>query len=230
MRFATLRPSRRLGVVAAALAMVLPTAPTQAAGPAFSRVSEQRLDALWRLPQWQKIVQQLPQQELQVRACLSGAICADPGARRLAVTVAQNLGRSPLYQIERVNSAMNRIPYREDREQFGREDYWESPLTFARSGGDCEDYAIAKYFVLKLLGFTDVDLRVVVLTRTDGAEVHALLLVRAGQTWLVLDNRNDSPGQVADLGNWIPQYAVNESGGFRYLSGAAKPLQAPAQR
>jgi predicted transglutaminase-like cysteine proteinase len=201
-----------------------------AAGSGFSRLSEQRLEALWRLPQWQQVVQQLPRQELQVRACLSGANCADPGARRLAAIVALNLGRGPLDQIREVNSAINRAPYRQDREQFGRDDYWESPLTFARSGGDCEDYAIAKYFVLRLLGFTDANLRIVVLTRQGGNEVHALLLVRTGQAWLALDNRQDNPGQIGDLGNWIPQYAVNESGGFRYLSGAGKALQAPAQR
>jgi len=231
MRFAAHRLLRRLGVTAAVLAMVQPIAPTQAAGSAFSRVAEQQLDALWRLPQWQQVMRQLPQQENQVRACLSRRVCSDPGVLWLAQIIERSHGRSPIQQAAEVNSALNRKPYRTDQEQFGREDVWESPVTFAHLGGDCEDYAIAKYFVLKLLGFKDGNLRIVVLTSDGGQEVHALLLVRAEQSWLILDNRTDRLQDLGEFSGWRPQYAVNETGGFRYLSaGASGTSYPPAQR
>jgi predicted transglutaminase-like cysteine proteinase len=231
MRFASVGPLCRLGFAVAVLAAVLDTAPAQAAAPSFNRLSERRLDQLLHLPQWQQVSRQLRQQESQVRACLGGLVCADAGAQWIAEIVKRSAGQSPIAQIEEVNSAVNRAPYREDQAQFGREDIWQTPLAFARNGGDCEDYAIAKYFVLKLLGFADANLRVVVLTRKGTNEVHALLLARADQDWLVLDNRDDRPGRLKELADWVPQYAVNETSGFRYLS-ASQPesFQAPAQR
>ena len=157
MRFAAHRLLRRLGVTAAVLAMVQPIAPTQAAGSAFSRVAEQQLDALWRLPQWQQVMRQLPQQETQVRSCLSGRVCSDPGVLWLAQIIERSRGRSPIQQAAEVNSALNRKPYRTDQEQFGREDVWESPVTFAHLGGDCEDYAIAKLVAPDRLGHRGLD-------------------------------------------------------------------------
>src|SRR5262245_54241810 len=178
MRLVSVGPLCRLGVAAAVLAVALATATAQAASSPFAQSSERRFDALLRLPQWQQILRQLPQQEAQVRACMRGLICADPGALRLATITERSLGQSRDIQIEEVNSAINHEPYREDREQFGRDDVWQTPVSFARQGGDCEDYAIAKYFVLRLLGFTDANLRVVVLTRDNWEQVHALLLAR----------------------------------------------------
>ncbi len=55
-------------------------------------------------------------------------------------------------------------------------DYWQSPLeTLARSIGDCDDFAMAKYVSLRLLGFPPEQLRVAVVMypRVSG---HAVLL------------------------------------------------------
>ena len=42
---------------------------------------------------------------------------------------------------------------RDDAEVWGQVDYWASPLETLQSGmGDCEDFAIAKYFTLLALG------------------------------------------------------------------------------
>lgn len=52
-------------------------------------------------------------------------------------------------RIGHVNAAFNTFAYRTDREIHGADDYWDSPLEFvARGQGDCEDFAIAKYFLL----------------------------------------------------------------------------------
>ena len=69
-------------------------------------------------------------------------------------------------------------------------DYWQSPVeTLARGKGDCEDFAIAKYVSLRMLGMKPEQLRVSVVTLPN-VEPHAVLFVFAeGETdpW-VMDN------------------------------------------
>ena len=231
MRLRSVGSLLRLVAAAAVTAAVLATAPAGAGTSAFARLAESRFDELLGLPQWQQVMRQLPQEAALVRACLRGAECRDAGAARIAALVARGAGLSPMAQLEQVHAAINRQPYREDMEQFGRDDLWQTPLAFVVRGGDCEDFAIAKYFVLKLLGFADPDLRIAVLTSPERNEVHAVLLARVGVVWLVLDNREDGPRPLNDYAGWTPQFAVTEAGGFRYLSASqSEPFRAPAQR
>ena len=56
-------------------------------------------------------------------------------------------------KLEKVNDFFNAVKYGEDKDVYGRSDYWASPYEFlARDKGDCEDYVIAKFFALKQLG------------------------------------------------------------------------------
>jgi predicted transglutaminase-like cysteine proteinase len=55
-----------------------------------------------------------------------------------------------------------RIQSREDIEVWGQVDYWASPMEMMEKGaGDCEDFAIAKYFSLVALGMPIQKLRLV---------------------------------------------------------------------
>jgi predicted transglutaminase-like cysteine proteinase len=66
-----------------------------------------------------------------------------------------------------------------------RGDAWATPIELMTRGGDCEDFAIAKYFLLIELGVAPSDLRLVAQRGPD----HMVLLVHArGDEWLVLDN------------------------------------------
>ena len=70
-----------------------------------------------------------------------------------------------------VNEFFNhRIRYREDSAVWGQADHWTSPLELLAKGeGDCEDFAIAKYFSLRALGVPSSRLRLVyVKARTEG--------------------------------------------------------------
>jgi predicted transglutaminase-like cysteine proteinase len=52
-----------------------------------------------------------------------------------------------------VNRFFNNIPYLSDMRNWGVSDYWAlRDEMFGKNAGDCEDYAIAKYFTLKQLG------------------------------------------------------------------------------
>ena len=59
-----------------------------------------------------------------------------------------------------VNRVLNRVPFVEDAVHWGEEDYWATPAeSMASNGADCEDYTIAKYFLLKELGVPIARLR-----------------------------------------------------------------------
>jgi len=52
-----------------------------------------------------------------------------------------------------VNRWVNGIKYKSDKSLYGVSDYWATLYEFVgKNGGDCEDYTIAKYFILKELG------------------------------------------------------------------------------
>ncbi|HHQ15168.1 MAG TPA: hypothetical protein ENK16_09060, partial [Chromatiales bacterium] len=78
-------------------------------------------------------------------------------------------------QVARVNRFANTRDYVLDLQNYGLEDYWAVPREFLSNGGDCEDYAIMKYFSLRWLGFPDSEMRIVVLQDTNLRVPHAVL-------------------------------------------------------
>ncbi|BEV70594.1 MULTISPECIES: transglutaminase-like cysteine peptidase [unclassified Paludibacterium] len=57
-------------------------------------------------------------------------------------------------QVAHVNSLLNQmLSFADDRSLWQQQDYWSTPAeTLRRGQGDCEDYAILKYFTLRQLG------------------------------------------------------------------------------
>lgn len=68
--------------------------------------------------------------------------------------LAQSAVQPDATKLRRVNEFFNRrVLFREDADIWGKADYWATPLeTLGRGAGDCEDFAIAKYVTLQLLG------------------------------------------------------------------------------
>lgn len=73
----------------------------------------------------------------------------------------QASGQSEAVKLRRVNEFFNRrTRFGDDIDLWGKSDYWATPLeVLGRSQGDCEDFAIAKYTTLKLLGVAPEKLR-----------------------------------------------------------------------
>ena len=73
-------------------------------------------------------------------------------------------------------------------------DYWKSPREFLNEGcGDCEDFAIAKYFALLCLGFTreSLFLAYVQILKNGIKEAHMVLIYQHSEKLsIVLDNYN----------------------------------------
>ncbi len=128
-------------------------------------------------------------------------------------------GRSLAEQLRLVNKFWNDWPYREDKDNWGQPDYWEIPAEFLKKSGDCEDYAIIKYFTLKEMGVDPKSMRIVVLRDTIRNLAHAVLVVYSDGDAFVLDNLSDIVLSHRRISNYSPQYSVNEFGRWAHIKG-----------
>jgi predicted transglutaminase-like cysteine proteinase len=84
-------------------------------------------------------------------------------AKALQQVMAGLSGKDDAAKLRAVNDFYNqRLAYMEDIDDWGQIDYWASPLeSLGKGAGDCEDYAIGKYFTLTSLGVPHSKLRMV---------------------------------------------------------------------
>ncbi len=97
-------------------------------------------------------------------------------------------------QVKAANSLINdtaQHPYKFDFENWNADEYWETPYEFLKKSGDAEDFAIAKYFLLKAAGVPVNDMQIIMVrVESQGGIGHAMLAVRADSTLtFVLDDR-----------------------------------------
>ncbi|MDD5300681.1 MAG: transglutaminase-like cysteine peptidase [Gallionella sp.] len=86
----------------------------------------------------------------------------------------------PEQQIKKVNEFWNRrIQFTDDKEAWAQDDYWATPMESLGHGkGDCEDYAIAKYFTLLSAGMDVSQLRLIyVKAKLGGAITQAHMVL-----------------------------------------------------
>jgi len=124
-----------------------------------------------------------------------------------------------LNKLKNVNDFFNKIKYRTDKRHWRRNDYWATPFEFMGTGaGDCEDYAIAKYFSLRKLGVPDKKLRITYViyqrrnTKFDQAHMVLTYLHKPGATPIVLDNINKKLKLATKRKDLKPVYSFNANG------------------
>jgi predicted transglutaminase-like cysteine proteinase len=188
-----------------------------AIGPAVAAVpfdpTVQPLPEKVRLPRWEAALQGIAQDRAVLRRCLeTAADCPVDATRAWRAMILDAGGTSARAKLESVNRFVNGAPYVRDQDRVGTLDHWSSPLEFLAEGGDCEDYAIAKYVSLRELGMAPRDLRIVVLEDRSRGLAHAILAVRVGSEILVLDNQSDTIETFQRVPHYDPYYAVNEEG------------------
>ena len=123
---------------------------------------------------------------------------------------------SPREQIEGVNAFLNKVPYVEDEQNYGKTDYWATPIEFLSRGGDCEDFAIAKYASLRALGFQPHQLRVAIVQDEIRNIPHAILIVYSGDDNFVLDNQDKKVEYVSSVTRYKPIFSINSSSWWLY--------------
>ncbi len=145
--------------------------------------------------------------------------CSTRLTNRLKAARQSALDRPVLEQLRIVHAAVNAaLAYKSDRSNWGRGDYWATPQEIAlRGAGDCEDFAIAKLWLLRSLGFAPEQLQMVVLRDTRRGLYHAVLIAHANGERYVLDNLSKS----VRLDNAFPSYLpiVSFVAGRSYIHG-----------
>jgi predicted transglutaminase-like cysteine proteinase len=137
----------------------------------------------------------------------------EPWAALLAALENQPLRR----QIEIANETLNRVRYVPTTQNWHRAMYWETPFEFLRNGGQCQDYAIAKYELLRQAGVPASAMRMVVLRDTAIARDHAVLVVYVEGEPLVLDILNPAIVPANAAIPYRPYYSINEDAWWYHL-------------
>jgi len=141
-----------------------------------------------------------------------------PAAERLTAWKRYARGRAAAPGGERelldeVNRILNRTAFVDDASHWGEEDYWATPAeSVASNGADCEDYTIAKYFLLKELGVPISRLRMTYVKSVKLNQAHMVLAYysRPDAEPLVLDNLEDRVRPASQRADLIPVYSFND--------------------
>ena len=125
-------------------------------------------------------------------------------------------------QLDLVNAAINRHPYVPSLVNWHESNRWETPFEFLRRGGQCQDYAIAKYMLLREAGVPASRLRLVVLRDTRLGLDHAVTVAYLGGEALMLDNQLSSVVPVSSVHDYQPYYSINEQGWWLHRGANAR--------
>ena len=117
-----------------------------------------------------------------------------------------------------VNAYVNSsVSYRDDRETASSGDYWQSAAeTLRRGTGDCEDFAIAKYQMLRGLGFEADDLYVTLARDLARNVDHAVLIVRVGDRHLMLDDATDTLIDAREANDYRAMFSFGSRRAFMH--------------
>ena len=119
-------------------------------------------------------------------------------------------------KLEKINSFFNKkIVFSNDIDIYGVNDYWATPVEFlSRGTGDCEDYAIAKYFSLKIMGIAEEKLRIAYVKALQYNMFHMVMLYYSnpGAEPLILDSLVDSIKPASERRDLLPIFTFNGAG------------------
>ncbi|MCL6415955.1 transglutaminase-like cysteine peptidase [Aestuariirhabdus sp. Z084] len=115
-------------------------------------------------------------------------------------------------QLQVINDFFNQMFFSTDEAVWGQEDYWATPLEFiGRGAGDCEDFAIAKYYSLIEVGFPAEKLRLMYVKAVNYNQHHMVLTYyeKRGAEPLVLDNIDPVIKPASLRNDLVPIYSFN---------------------
>jgi predicted transglutaminase-like cysteine proteinase len=138
--------------------------------------------------------------------------CGSSGAKLILGIVAAARGQAGRARLGQINRAINlAVRPVSDLALYGTADRWAAPLdTLTLGAGDCEDYAIAKYFDLQLADVPEHDLRLLIVHDLRVHQDHAVLAVRQDGHWLILDNRRLLMLEAAQLQDYVPVIMIRD--------------------
>lgn len=125
-------------------------------------------------------------------------------------------------KVKRINEFINqKVAFKDDQELWGQADYWATPLeTLGRGAGDCEDFTIAKYATLKLLGVPIEHMRLIYVRAQIGgphssvSQAHMVLgyYPKPGEEPVILDNLVTEIYPASRRTDLTPVFSFNSEG------------------
>lgn len=119
-------------------------------------------------------------------------------------------------KLKKINSFINeKTVFVNDTDLYGVKDYWATPVEFlSRGAGDCEDYAIAKYFSLKMMGISEEKLRIAYVKALQYNIFHMVMLYYSnpGAEPLILDNLVTTIKPASERRDLLPIFTFNGAG------------------
>ncbi len=198
----------------AALKFELPRIPAE---PHFSNLLGSRSISVTNTPveaRWRLLLSERAHLTL-FGACEDEAgICDDRRLVAMRKEIERLRGMPLAEQVAAVNTFVNRnFRYAADQQTYGVGDRWASLREFiALAQGDCEDFAIAKFWMLVAAGVEPETMRLVVLRDTVMRADHAVLAVQTAGEVLILDNRSHQVRVDRALRHYQPIYSLAGSG------------------
>jgi len=131
-------------------------------------------------------------------------------------TIAEGSALSDMDRLHLANQFANRrIRFVSDNDHWQKSDYWATPLeSLGSKGGDCEDFAIFKYFTLKAMGVDESKMRLMYVRALLINEPHMVLIYFEDPKAmpLVLDNLKTQILPASQRRDLKPVYSFNGQG------------------
>lgn len=115
-------------------------------------------------------------------------------------------------QLKKVNRFFNFLYFVDDIKLWGQSNYWATPIEFLGvNAGDCEDFAIAKYFTLLALGIPDKKMRITMVKAVKLNQYHMVVAYyeTPSSIPLILDNLVGIIKPATQRKDLIPVYSFN---------------------
>ncbi|TWX65023.1 transglutaminase-like cysteine peptidase [Colwellia sp. C1TZA3] len=115
-------------------------------------------------------------------------------------------------KIKNANNFFNQLYFIDDIKLWGEKNYWATPIEFIGvNGGDCEDFAIAKYFTLLELGIEDEKMRIMMVKALTLNQYHMVVAYyeTPSSVPLILDNIDSQIKPASQRSDLVPIYSFN---------------------
>lgn len=173
---------------------------------------------------WQPVERAIDDELKTVAAC-SAAMdkCSSDAAIKFRNIMNEASGYEGRARLAYINRAVNlAVKYTSDIRAHGIPDHWATPFDTLESGrGDCEDFAITKFALLRAMNWPAKDLRIVLVYISRTREYHAVEATHLGHDWLILDNALKAISPDTKLPSYHPLFVIDES--------AVRMLNSPAR-
>lgn len=178
--------------------------------PALFETAEKRSSSLGAFTKWTDMFNRF---DRELRDTRNSALVNDWRQK-----LAKFDGLSIKGMADKVNALVNETRYIVDSKNWGKSDYWATPVEFLKRGGDCEDFAIAKYTALRVLGVPEERMRVAIVHDKQKNIAHAILIVYAENGPYILDNQNKELVRADRVGRYKPIFSINRTAWWLHTS------------